>query len=186
MFDLPIKYLDSAAKMSKSHGNAGIDLHFFDNYDRHFPFLRKGYRTSGYLLNESSFALENFTLWPGESVLLGTGVAIDLEHLKRHSYEDFAERLPELQYVGLIWPRSGLSVNHSIETGAGVIDESYRGEIRVKLYNFGEQPYTFNRGDRIAQLVIQEVNCPMSVDLLEVEELAVSNRGGKGYGSSGK
>ena len=55
-------------------------------------------------------------------------------------------------YAGLLWSRSGLSCNYEIETGAGCIDSSYRGEVKVHLYNHSDLPYTVNKGDKITQL----------------------------------
>lgn len=84
--------------------------------------------------------------------------------------------------VGLIWPRSGLAVRDGIDTGAGVIDSDYRGEIKVLLFNHGENPITINRGDRIAQLLIVPVYLE---SVVEVSELPDSARGANGFGSSG-
>lgn len=84
--------------------------------------------------------------------------------------------------VGLIWPRSGLSVKHDIETGAGVVDCNYRGVIKVKLYNHGDKNYLIGKGDRIAQLVIQPFIC---LEPVRVQSLDDTDRGSKGFGSSG-
>lgn len=61
-------------------------------------------------------------------------------------------------YVGLIWPRSGTSFKSHIETGAGVIDHEYTGEVKVKLYNKGTEPFKIEKDDRIAQLLTIPVN----------------------------
>ena len=60
-------------------------------------------------------------------------------------------------YVGLIWPRSGLAVRHGIDTLAGVIDSDYRGEVLVVLVNHGAEPVRIAAGDRIAQVLVQNV-----------------------------
>jgi dUTP pyrophosphatase len=79
-------------------------------------------------------------------------------------------------------PRSGLSVK-GIDVGAGVIDSSYRGEIKVLLINNSESKFFVNTGDRIAQLILERVVHPT----LELSEsLGVSDRSDKGFGSSGK
>jgi len=81
-------------------------------------------------------------------------------------------------YVGLIWPRSGLSYKQGVDVLAGVIDHGYTGEVKVILNHFPE----IKEGDRIAQLLIQPIT------MLEVEEVnATSNtvRGDKGFGSTG-
>lgn len=84
--------------------------------------------------------------------------------------------------AGLIWPRSGLSVKNGIDVLAGVIDSGYRGEIMVCLYNTSDENVSINRGDRIAQIIFQEVPRVMMVNQ---EELGSSQRGNNGFGSSG-
>lgn len=86
-------------------------------------------------------------------------------------------------HVGLIWPRSGLAVKHSLDCGAGVIDSGYRGEIKVLLFNHSDQDYSIKRGDRIAQLIIQKVE---RVNFIPVETLEETVRGENGFGSTGK
>ena len=86
-------------------------------------------------------------------------------------------------YVGLIWPRSGLAVKHGIDSGAGVIDSGYRGEIRVLLFNHSESDFEVVKGDRIAQILIQKIESPQFV---QVETLDETERGSGGFGSTGK
>lgn len=90
--------------------------------------------------------------------------------------------LPE-GLVGLIWPRSGIAVKHSIDCGAGVIDSQYRGEIKVLLFNHSDDDFTIESGDRIAQILIQKVE---RINFLHVEELADTERNNAGFGSTGK
>lgn len=88
-------------------------------------------------------------------------------------------------YVGLVFPRSGLSTKHGIvlRNAVGVIDSDYTGEIMVALHNDGEhETYTVNRGDRVAQLVIVPIITP---DLEVVDELGETARGAGGFGSTG-
>lgn len=85
--------------------------------------------------------------------------------------------------VGFIWPRSGLSVKHDIETGAGVVDSGYTGVIKVKLYNMGSRSYLIGKGDRIAQLVIVPF---LALIPDRVSVLGETERGLKGFGSSGR
>jgi deoxyuridine 5'-triphosphate nucleotidohydrolase len=61
---------------------------------------------------------------------------------------------------GRIAPRSGLASKHFIDTGAGVIDADYRGQVRVLLFNHGEVEYMVKEGERVAQLVLERVGCP--------------------------
>ena len=84
--------------------------------------------------------------------------------------------------AGLIWPRSGLSVKKGLDVLAGVIDSGYRGEVMVCLYNTSDEDVEIKRGDRIAQIIFQEV--PL-VSLIESDELEASQRGSSGFGSTG-
>lgn len=85
--------------------------------------------------------------------------------------------------VGLIWPRSGLAVKKGIDTGAGVIDSGYRGEIKILLFNHSDDAYPIKKGDRIAQLLVQKVE---RVLFRKVDQLPDSKRGSGGFGSTGK
>ena len=92
-------------------------------------------------------AAVDVVLAPGERALVPTGVAI---------------ALPE-GYAAFVHPRSGLAARHgvTIVNAPGTVDAGYRGEIKVTLLNTDQaQPVRFERGDRIAQLVIQRVACP--------------------------
>jgi dUTP pyrophosphatase len=86
-------------------------------------------------------------------------------------------------HVGLVWPRSGLAVRHGIDTLAGVVDSDYRGDIRVVLVNHGTDPFHIAPGDRIAQLLLQRVERAAFVASAELEE---TDRGGGGFGSTGR
>lgn len=100
------------------------------------------------------------------SRVIDTGVHIQLPH----------------GYVGMLKSKSGLNVKHGI-TSEGVIDEGYTGAIKAKLYNHSDYPCAFLRGDKITQLVI--VPCEyVQFDL--VDDLKDSERGGNGFGSTGK
>lgn len=91
-------------------------------------------------------------------------------------------QLPE-GHVGLVWPRSGLAVRHGIDTLAGVIDCDYRGEVKVVLVNHGEGPFSISKGDRIAQLLIQQVR---RGEFAAAESLEETHRGEGGFGSTGR
>jgi dUTP pyrophosphatase len=88
-------------------------------------------------------------------------------------------------YVGLVHPRSGLALKNGITVlnAPGTIDAGYRGEIMVTLFNSSDQDFTVSTGDRIAQLLIQQV---MRAKFIAVERLPESDRGDSGFGSSGK
>ena len=113
-------------------------------------------------------ACEGVTIEPGERAVVPTGLAIEI---------------PD-GYAGFVQPRSGLAVRHGIGivNSPGLIDSGYRGEIRVVLINTDdEQRFTVEPGMRIAQLVIVPV---AAARLVEVDELAASERGSRGFGSS--
>jgi dUTP pyrophosphatase len=112
-------------------------------------------------------AAKGVTLWPGERVAVPTGFAW-------HIWPG---------YVGLVWPRSGLAVRSGIDRLAGVIDSDFRGEVCAVLVNQGGEPVTIKKGDRIAQMVIQEYARMIPV---EVEELTGTERGDGGFGSTGQ
>lgn len=106
---------------------------------------------------------------PGERALVNTGIAIALP----------------MGTVGLIHPRSGLAARNglSVVNTPGTIDAGYRGEVKVCLINHDlRHPITIKKGDRIAQLVVQQVEL---FEFEEVDTLAESARGTGGYGSTG-
>jgi dUTP pyrophosphatase len=114
-------------------------------------------------------AAEDVSLAPLERRLIPTGLAI---------------AIPE-GYAGFVQPRSGLSLRQglSMANTPGLVDAHYRGELKVAAINLDpKKTITIERGERIAQLVIQRV--PI-VDLVEVDELDETDRGAGGFGSSG-
>jgi dUTP pyrophosphatase len=115
------------------------------------------------------YALDDVVLAPGERASVRTGIAIEI---------------PAGQ-AGLVLPRSGLARRHgiSVVNAPGLIDAGYRGEVEVLLLNTDRSsPFSIAAGDRIAQLVIVSVQTPQVV---EVQELALSERGSGGFGSTG-
>ena len=94
---------------------------------------------------------------------------------------DISIELP-LQTFGHILPRSGLALKHGIHVGAGVVDQDYRGNVGVLLFNLGTEPFVIKKGDRIAQMVIKRYE---SVEVVE-GGLTDSQRGDGGFGSTGK
>ena len=113
-------------------------------------------------------ASEAVTLEPGERRLVPTGLAV---------------AIPE-GHAGLVLPRSGLALQKGVTVlnAPGLIDSGYRGELRVLLINHGAGSVGIERGERIAQLVIQTV---ARARLVEVERLPGSARGEGGFGSTG-
>jgi dUTP diphosphatase len=115
-------------------------------------------------------AAEDVVLKPGERASVATGIAV---------------AIPE-GYAGFVVPRSGLAARHGVGlvNAPGTIDSGYRGEIRVLLINLDQSEMVeLNRGERIAQLVVQRVE---DATLREVDELPLSARGEGGFGSTGR
>ena len=101
------------------------------------------------------------------SAIIDTGVHIELPHMT----------------VGEIKSKSGLNFKHGLTVPTGTVDYGYTGSIKVKVYNHSNQPYTFKRGDKIAQLVV----CPILLPELEVvDTLDQTDRGDNGFGSTGR
>ena len=103
------------------------------------------------------------------------------EHQRKTIETGIALEIPD-GYVGLIWPRSGLSVKQGIDVLAGVVDSGYRGEIKVCLYNTSKDNVVIESGDRIAQILIQPVS---QMEMIAVDSLSDTERGEGGFGSSG-
>lgn len=85
-------------------------------------------------------------------------------------------------YYGRIAPRSGLAAKKCIDIGAGVIDSDYRGEVGVVIFNHSDEEVIFEKGSRVAQLVIEKI---LICEVEEVEQLDVTERGEGGFGSTG-
>ncbi len=113
------------------------------------------------------YVVESVTLAFGEIGKVRTGVSVEI---------------PD-GFVGLIWDKSGLSMNYGLKTLGGVIDSGYRGEIVVGVMNLGKDVYTFEKGHKVAQMLVQPVN---KVEIVETDGLTESDRGEKGFGSTGK
>jgi deoxyuridine 5'-triphosphate nucleotidohydrolase len=112
------------------------------------------------------YSIENCVIPPKQRKTVNTGISLEMpDHM-----------------AGLIWPRSGLSVKQGLDVLAGVIDAGYRGEIMVCLYNTSFSGVNIQAGDRIAQIIFQEVP---RVTMNVLETLGSSQRGDHGFGSSG-
>lgn len=108
------------------------------------------------------------TLAPGQREAVSTGLAVAVP----------------VGWVGLVHPRSGLALRHglTVANAPGTIDAGYRGEVRVILVNLGDEPVEIARGDRIAQLVLQQVGRATVVEVAALDDTA---RGEGGFGSTG-
>ncbi len=113
------------------------------------------------------FAAEKIVFQKGERNTIPTGIAMEIP--KGH--------------VGLIWDKSSVSLRDGIKTIGGVIDAGYRGEILVGLANLSGKRVVVERGQKIAQMIIQKFE---SAKIKEVNKLSNSHRGEKSFGSSGK
>lgn len=87
------------------------------------------------------------------------------------------------EYYLRIAPRSGLTVKHCIDVGAGVIDSDYRGEIKICLINNSNKDFVISHGDRIAQGILEKIKRFDSIEI--VDELEETERGEGGFGSTG-
>lgn len=112
------------------------------------------------------YSLEDISLHSDERVIAKTGVSMKIPN----------------GYVGLIWDKSGIAAKGGIKTMGGVIDSNYRGDVGVILKNLSDKAYEIKKGDKIAQMLIQKVECPT---IEEVDELDETERGGGGFGSTG-
>lgn len=129
------------------------------------------YKTAGAAAMDLHAVLDApLTIAPRQLVSVPTGLAI---------------ALPDEHWVALILARSGLGIKHGVAPAncVGVIDSDYRGEVMVGLQNSGDQDYTIQPGDRIAQLMISPV---IQAQIQMVEELDDTARGAGGFGSTGK
>ena len=113
------------------------------------------------------FALETVEILPMQRLQIGTGIAMEI---------------PE-GFAGLVWDKSGISHKYGLKTMGGVIDSGYRGEIKVGIINLGTEKYIFEKGHKVAQMIIQNKETP---EIVESDELTDSERGEGGFGSTGR
>lgn len=154
---------DEDIKMfAENHVNAAPQLRVKKlNENANIP-TRGSQHAAGFDLYTSN----DVTILPGESILVGTGVAM---------------AIPD-GHFGQINPRSGVAYKTKVRIGSRVIDSDYRGEIMVNLHNDGNEPQSFKAGERIAQIVIMRYLS----SIIEVEQLDDTVRGDGGFGSTGK
>lgn len=114
------------------------------------------------------YSTEDVTLLPSKRALVGTGWSMEIPN----------------GFYGRIAPRSGLAYKHGVDVLAGVIDETYRGEVKVLLVNLGGVSVTFPKGTRIAQFITEK--CDDSVFIEDTKELTTTARGEGGFGHTGQ
>lgn len=112
------------------------------------------------------YADRAYTIEAGKTMIVCTGISMAIPR----------------DYAGLIWDRSSMGVK-GLHRFAGVIDSDYRGEIKVCIHNASDDVYQVAEGDKVAQLIVQAVP---SFFIKEVDSLEETERGNKGFGSSGK
>lgn len=112
------------------------------------------------------YSHEDFDLEPGKNKIFGLGLALEFDS----------------GFVGLLKDRSSLSTK-CVHCLGGVLDSKYRGEYKLNLINLGKEIYKIKKGDKIAQLLIMPIK---QVELSEVLELKITDRGEGGFGSSGR
>ena len=115
------------------------------------------------------YSIGEYTVAPQQKVLVETGLHVEIPH----------------NYVGLVKDRSSVA-SVGLQTMAGVIDSSYRGEVKILLLNVGQEDYMISVGQKIAQMVV----IPVYVEAVEVldslEALSDTERGAGGFGSTGE
>ena len=112
---------------------------------------------------------DQLIMQPNESTIIPSGISIYIE---------------DPEYAGIVIPRSGLGAKKGLVCGnlMGLIDSDYQGPLSISLWNRSKEPITIKAGDRVAQLVIIKVN---QVSLEQVDEFDETERGSKGFGSTG-
>ncbi len=113
------------------------------------------------------FTYQTVVIKPGEIKKIPSGISVEIPK----------------GYVGLYWDKSGLAINHGIKVLGGVADSGYRGELILGVINLSKKSYTFEKGHKVLQMLIQKVE---SVKIKEVKVLSNTKRGHGGLGSTGK
>uniref|UniRef100_H0XKZ6 Deoxyuridine 5'-triphosphate nucleotidohydrolase n=1 Tax=Otolemur garnettii TaxID=30611 RepID=H0XKZ6_OTOGA len=154
---------EPVSKRARTEEKGSIQLRFARLSEHATAPSRGSARAAGYDL----YSAYDYTIPPMEKAIVKTDIQI---------------ALPSGCY-GRVAPRSGLAAKHFIDVGAGVIDEDYRGNVGVVLFNFGKEKFEVKKGDRIAQLICERIFYP---EIEEVQVLDDTERGSGGFGSTGK
>lgn len=142
-------------------------IRFIRTFEHDLPLPSRGTPQSAGL---DLCAAERVELHPGKRKLVSTGWSWDMSH--------------SFNVYGRVAPRSGLAVKHGIDVMAGVIDADYQGEIKVPLINLGTSSMVIQKGDRMAQLIIEV--CDYEVPVIEANAHTTDTlRGEGGFGSTG-
>lgn len=171
-----VKLLTETAKAPEQANEGDLWDLFADNFES------PAFKNNEWILDEQA------TIYPQSRILIRTGISLELPkqgiigHKEKWTYYD-ADIDKLIAYaVADIRPRSGLALKHGITVlnSPGTIDNSYRKEIGVILYNAGHAPYTIKKNDKIAQMLIRPLY-PSSFEI--VKDFEDTGRGG--YGSTG-
>jgi dUTP pyrophosphatase len=157
---LPIKRLRPCVPLPRPahHGDTALDLHYVPpDCGSPLPIV----------------------LRPGARALVPTGIAVDLASLSK-------ALPPPLAVYGRIADRSGNAWKRGLHVLGGVVDPSYRGEVKVILANLGSKEVMIDPYERVAQLVLEVIVDPSKIIIEEREELTRSERGVNGFGSTGR
>lgn len=153
----------SPSKRARAALEGGMRLRFARLSENATAPTRGSARAAGYDL----YSAYDYSVPPMEKALVKTDIQVALPY----------------GCYGRVAPRSGLAAKHFIDVGAGVIDEDYRGNVGVVLFNFGKEKFQVKKGDRIAQLICERIFYP---EIEEVQVLDDTERGSGGFGSTGK
>ncbi|XP_061885300.1 deoxyuridine 5'-triphosphate nucleotidohydrolase, mitochondrial isoform X2 [Entelurus aequoreus] len=150
----------SPAKKSRTEGRSVLR---FAKLSEHATAPSRGSaKAAGY----DMYSAYDYSIGPLDKAIVKTDIQIAVPH----------------GCYGRVAPRSGLAAKHFIDVGAGVVDEDYRGNVGVVLFNFGKETFEVKKGDRVAQLVCERICYP---DLVEEKTLDDTERGAGGFGSTG-
>ena len=154
-----------AKKIQTESTAESLKIHLFNSDGK--PPSRGSSEAAGYDI----YASEETTIPANGRALVSTALAI----------------ICPLGTYGRIAPRSGLAVKHGISTGAGVIDADYRGEVKVFLFNHNDKDFKIEKGDRIAQLILERIYTPQIqvLDDASWETAKATERGAGGFGATG-
>ena len=164
--------LQLAMSSSSSSSNAP------NSFYRHLPLQVKRLSEHAVLPSRGSDFAAGLDLSAAESLCIPAGQRALVK-------TDLSIACPPGTYARIA-PRSGLAYKHGIDVGAGVIDADYRGPLGVILFNFGDNDFEIKQGDRIAQLILEQIILPDVIECDDDGELpAVGVRGAAGFGSTG-
>lgn len=146
----------------------------------HLPTYGSDYAAGLDLYSDSDYIIE-----PNTRLCVSTGIAIEWvgEQIFNNDVQNLKFDENPQDYYLRIAPRSGLAFKYGIDVGAGVIDYDYRGEIKVILFNHGQENFIINKGDRIGQAILTKI-IRFSTIILS-SNLSDTNRGNQGFGSTG-